>query len=238
MSNKVFKRMEIKYIIDKEKLDIILPVIKTYLSPDPYGEKTIQSLYFDTNDNCLIRNSIEKPTYKEKLRLRSYGLIKKEDIAFLELKKKYNGVVFKRRILLSEEEAMNFINKKINLKKEQIAKEIEYFINYYKDLSPKFLILYDRIAFYQLNSDLRITFDYNIRYRKTNLNLHTNLNGKLIEEVKNKVVMEIKSAYSMPIWLAKLLNENKIYKQSFSKYGEAYIYELEKSKIKEVTKVG
>lgn len=230
MSKDVFKRVEYKYLLTNEEYNSLIKIVLLHLEEDQYGPTTIQSLYFDTPSNRLIRNSLDKPLYKEKIRLRSYGLSNPSSNVFLELKKKSEGVVFKRRIKIKEEEAFDFIlhNKKPN--ENQITKEIEYFISFYQDLKPSLLILYDRGAYLEKHTTLRITFDQNIRYRKENLNLHTSLEGTLIPIIKDKVLMEVKTDSALPLWLVRFLNANKIYKTSFSKYGEAYKEETLKNK--------
>lgn len=188
----------------------------------------MQSLYFDTNDFRLIRRSIEKPFYKEKLRLRHYGFT--DENAFLELKKKCNGIVFKRRIKTS----VTGYNVDV-MKNEQISKEISYFMRFYKNLSPKILITYDRTAFVG-TGDLRITFDRNIAYRTNNLDFLKKSNETRITDF-GKILMEIKTGGAIPLWLTAFLNREKIYKTSFSKCGEAYKKEIIKTKT-EVKNVG
>lgn len=222
MKNK-FERYELKYILSLEQYGVILEEIKKHLQIDKYGESTIQSLYYDTDNYLLIRNSIEKPLYKEKLRARSYGLA--SDIVFLELKKKYNGIVYKRRVELKENEISRIINEKKY--SNQVEHEIAYFSDFYISLEPRMLLIYDRSAFYNENLDLRITLDKNIKYRIKDLNLHTSLQGELLLD-DNQVLMEIKSLKGYPLWLVKLLNSKSIYKQSFSKYGYAYQKEMKK----------
>ena len=237
MGGKVFKRVEYKYLITEEKFNSLLEEIKLHLESDKYAATTIQSLYFDTENDLLIRRSIEKPKYKEKIRLRSYGLVDEDKKVFLELKKKSEGVVFKRRIIIKEKEAFDFIINNKMPDNEQITREIDYFIKMYQPLRPAMLIMYDRIAFIDPCSNLRITFDKNIRYRKSRLNLHSDLEGELILE-NDKILMEVKSDFALPLWLVKKLSENKIYKRSFSKYGEAYCLEKIKENNKEEIKVG
>lgn len=219
MINYVFKRYELKYLITYQKYQEILPVIKNHLEHEKFNNTTIQSLYYDTKDYLLIRRSMDKPKYKEKLRLRSYGLANSEDKVFLEIKKKYDGIVYKRRVALKEEESLPYIygyNSKANT---QIEKEIAYFKRIYPDLRPMILLLYDREAYEK--DGLRITFDTNIRYRQKDLSLSKGLYGtKILND--DYILMEVKVSNALPMWLATLFSENHIYKTSFSKYGEAY----------------
>lgn len=237
MSIKVFKRVEYKYLIDENQYNDLLDEIRLHLKSDKHGMTTIQSLYFDTDNYLLIRRSIEKPKYKEKIRLRSYGLADDDKKVFLELKKKANGVVYKRRISTKERDAFSFILSGKLPDSSQITKEIDYFIKMYSSLEPSMLVLYDRTAFVDPNSNLRITFDRNVRYRTERLNLHSDLDGELI--LKNgEILMEVKSDYAIPLWFVKKLSQNRVYKRSFSKYGEAYCKELIKKKNKEEMKIG
>ncbi len=217
----VFKRHEIKYLLTPAQYSLVLTEISKRLKCDEYGETTIQSLYYDTDTWLLIRNSIERPFYKEKLRARSYGLATPDKKIFLELKKKCDKVVFKRRICLKSKELAPFINSGIGAENGQIEKEIRYFCQFYGNLKPAMLLLYDRTAYLDANSDLRITFDRNIRYRVNRLDLCSGLDGKLVLP-NGEIMMEIKTSGAYDMWLVQLLNDNGIYKTSFSKYGKAY----------------
>lgn len=224
----VFKRYELKYLLTDEKYRAVRNVIGGCLSPDVFGKTTIQSLYYDTPDDRLVRSSIEKPVFKEKLRLRAYGLSDDEKNIYVEMKRKYEDVVYKRRLACTEREAEAVISG--GFSKSQIGRELDYFLGFYGTLSPKMLIIYDREAFFDPGSDLRVTFDRNVRYRKGDLNLHTSLDGeKLLPE--GTVLMEIKSGTAFPLWLCDMLCKEKIQKQSFSKYGAAYEREYRKNII-------
>ncbi|MGN1097121.1 MAG: polyphosphate polymerase domain-containing protein [Christensenellales bacterium] len=226
----VFKRYELKYLLTKKQYVNVLNAASEHLIADSHGESTIQSLYYDTDDFRLIRRSMEKPDYKEKLRLRSYGLADKNDTVFFELKKKYSGAVYKRRIELTYKD----VDKDLP-KDSQIAREIDYFLRFYRNLSPKMLLLYDRTAYFG-EGDLRITFDNNIRYRNDRLTLSSGLDGISVLPA-DKVLMEIKTGTAIPIWLVKILSNERVVKTSFSKYGEAYRREYTLSNA-EVKKVG
>lgn len=223
----VMKRYELKYRLSKDQLDYFLERIKEHMKVDKYGLTSIASLYFDTPDFLLINRSIEKPKYKEKLRLRSYGLANKDSKTFLEIKRKNEGIVYKRRITLLEEEALNFIYNKELPSKSQISRELESFINQYSSLEPKYLVIYDRLAYYQEDSDLRVTVDINPRYRNYDLNLHTSMEGTpLLED--GGAILEIKVQHSIPLWLTEILTQGKIYQTSFSKVGTAHKEEMKK----------
>lgn len=218
MANDIFERVEIKYLLSKEQYETIMKMINQNMTPDKFGRSTIQSLYFDTDTDLLVRTSMDKPMYKEKLRLRSYGIANMDQDVFLEIKKKYDGIVYKRRIAIKQSDVLPFINGKINLD-TQIGKELNYFRDYYKTLKPSTLLIYDREAYFA--GDLRVTFDHDIKYRKFDLTLDKGFYGNLIIE-PNQVLMEIKVNGSMPFWLVNTLEMAKAYKTSFSKYGLSY----------------
>ncbi|MGN0795839.1 MAG: polyphosphate polymerase domain-containing protein [Christensenellales bacterium] len=211
----VFKRYELKYLLTAEQYYRVINAVSGSLTADSHGESTIQSLYYDTDDFRLIRRSLEKPEYKEKLRLRSYGIADKDDTVFFELKKKYSGAVYKRRIELKYGD----VDKALPTD-SKIAREIEYFKAFYQNPSPKMLLLYDHTAYFGDNG-LRLTFDKNIRYRKDRLTLSDSLDGIPVLG-GGKVLMEIKTSSAIPLWLVKILSKEQIVKTSFSKYGEAY----------------
>ena len=225
----VFKRTERKYIITLNQRKQLLELISSQICSDKFGESTVRSLYFDTDDFRLIRNSIDKPVYKEKLRLRSYSTPKADSNVFLELKKKYKGVVYKRRETLKYSEAMNYLNTRSKPIDTQIMKEIDWTMNYYNGLKPKMFIAYDRTAFYSKeDSNLRITFDKNVRFRNYDLELGKGSYGNLILD-SGLCIMEIKILNSMPLWLSNALTQLKIYPSSFSKYGTAYAITKDKN---------
>lgn len=219
----VFKRYELKYLITKEQKDKILYAIKPYMALDKYGRTIIRNLYYDTDDYLLIRRSIEKPSYKEKLRVRSYCNAESENTVFVELKKKYKHVVYKRRISLAENEAMSWLSNDNHCNKAtQISNEIDYFLQYYKTLHPTVFLSYEREAYFtKEKSDFRLTFDDNILFRTEDLSLKSEVYGTPILE-DGLVLMEIKCSGGIPLWMTRILSENHIYKTSFSKYGTVY----------------
>ena len=230
INNKVdilaMSRHEIKYVLTKQQLNNIIQFLSGHMKVDEYGKTSIASLYYDTADYRLVRTSIEKPEYKEKIRLRSYGLASYDSRVFLELKRKVSGYVYKRRIALKENEVNALFDN--NYHEDQIAKEINYFTNFYQNLMPAFLIIYDRVAYFDPNSDLRLTLDLNPRYRIHDLNLHTSMEGESLLEDEG-AILELKVQSSIPMWLSEFLSKNNIYQSSFSKVGEAYKKEMLKS---------
>lgn len=219
----VFKRYELKYMLTLEQKEMILNAMEPYMLPDKYGRSTIRNIYFDDDSYRLIRRSIERPVYKEKLRVRSYDLAKSDSTVFVELKKKYQMVVYKRRLALPEGDAMKWIGRQeVPLESTQISREIDYFIDFYGNLTPKVFLSYEREAFFDREgSDFRITFDENILARTDDLTLCSPPYGKQILD-SGKVLMELKCAGAIPLWMVAILSREKIYKTSFSKYGTAY----------------
>ncbi len=218
----IFKRIEKKYRINTLQKEALLAKVGGYLKPDEYGKSTICSIYLDTPNYRLIRNSIEAIAYKEKIRLRSYGVPKDSTKVFLELKKKYKGVVYKRRISMTLKQAMDYLEKGIKPEDSQIMREIDYAMKFYDTPSPSIYIAYEREAFYAEDiPSLRITFDSNVRYRGDKLLLqHGDEGKKLIAD--DELLLEIKTDGSMPLWLSHSLTECGILPSSFSKCGTAY----------------
>ena len=227
-SNQVFERYELKYLLTREEYEIVKEELLKYMQVDKYGIATIQSVYYDTPDYKLIRASLDKPAFKEKIRLRSYGLASDDNKCYLEIKRKAEGLVYKRRIPINEQDAVNFMGYKNNLDNSQISKEIKYFRDYYKNLTPSMVIIYERESFFKENSEVRVTFDFNPRYRTYDLNLHTSLDGMPLCE-GDEVFMEIKVLHNMPLWLTNILTKTKVKRKSISKYGEAYKKEKAKN---------
>ena len=219
----VFKRYELKYMLTLEQKARILEAMAPYMALDKYGRTTIRNIYFDTDNYRLIRHSIEKPAYKEKLRIRSYKKATPSSTVYVELKKKYDSVVYKRRMSLSEDEAMDWVTGQMHCKEEtQISGEIDYFLDYYETLHPVVFLSYEREAYFcKDGSDFRVTFDDHILCRQEDLSLESDVWGTpLLEE--GKVLMEIKCSGGIPLWMTHVLSQEHIYKTSFSKYGTAY----------------
>lgn len=219
----IFKRYEMKYLLTGQQKKSILQEMKPYMKLDQYGRTTIRNIYLDTDNFRLIRRSLEKPVYKEKLRLRSYQTAEPEDPVFVELKKKYKSVVYKRRLILTESQAMTCFRQGLPLPvHSQIADEIEYFRSYYKELYPTVFLSYEREAFYAVDgSDFRVTFDEHILYRRSDLSLGSSIYGTPLAE-ESQTLMEIKTAGGLPLWMSHALSRLKLYRTSFSKYGAAY----------------
>ncbi len=239
----IFSRVEIKYLLTLSQRDELLELMKNRMVKDPHGRSTIRNIYYDTESFILARRSIEKPVYKEKLRVRSYTSSSLDEPVYVELKKKCKKTVFKRRIIVPQRDALNFLsgselpedefdNPESKPSDKQIAKEIKYFRDIYKTLRPVVFLSYDRQAYFDKeDKDFRITFDTNIRYRTTDLSLEYEPGGELLLD-PDKTIMEIKLVGGMPLWLSRFLSDKQIFKASFSKYGNAYKDMLEKGVIK------
>lgn len=237
-----FKRYEIKYLITERQKEEIVTVMEPYMRPDAYGRTTIRNLYMDTDSFLLARRSIEKPCYKEKLRIRSYKKPENEDDVYVEIKKKFDSVVYKRRIEMKKLQADRWLaegssileqklscgedgherkNWDIDAISTQICKEIDYFTGHYENLHPVVFLSYDREAYYAPDGDFRVTFDENILARDDALRLDGEIGGvKLLDE--GYFLMELKTGDAIPLWMTRLLTNEKIYPTSFSKYGTYY----------------
>lgn len=218
-----FERYEIKYLLNAQQKEQLLRAMRGQMQLDQFGRSTIRNIYYDTDTFRLIRRSLEKPAYKEKLRIRSYRQVQPDEPVFVELKKKFQSVVYKRRLVLPEEQAMTSFHTGDALPvQSQIADEIEYFRAYYRTLRPTVFLSYEREAFYALDgSDFRITFDENIRYRCQDFSLGSPVYGTPLLS-SGQTLMEIKTAGGMPLWITHALTEHGIFPTSFSKYGAAY----------------
>ena len=226
----VFKRIEKKYLLSEAQQEALLQRIGAHLKPDEYGRSTVLSLYLDTPDRRIIRTSIEAVDYKEKLRLRSYGTAGADSTVFLELKKKFGGVVYKRRAAMTLAEAERYLRTGIKPFESQIMSELDWAMRLYGRPKGAMLIACEREAWFdEAHPDLRLTFDRNIRCRENELRLDRGSAGTALLP-KNTVLLEIKTAGAMPLWLADALDAEGILPGSFSKYGEAYLRTLEKKK--------
>lgn len=219
----VFKRYEMKYLLTQAQKKQILSAMQPYMKLDDYGRTTIRNIYYDTPSYRLVRQSLERPCYKEKLRIRSYTQADPFTPIYVELKKKYDGVVYKRRIALPEKEAMEWIAGTAPCWTDaQIVREIDYFKDFYGHLAPKVFLSYEREAYYALDgSDFRVTFDESILCRQRNLSLRDSPWGTPLLNA-GQTLMEIKCAGGIPLWMTEVLSKQMLYKSSFSKYGAAY----------------
>lgn len=217
---KSFKRHEIKYLITINQYINLMDYLSDKVEKDVFYKSTIYNVYYDTDNFELIRKSIEKPIYKEKLRIRSYDKPTLDSSVYVELKKKYDHIVYKRREKIAYKYVLN--NSFLEGAETQIYKEIKYFNDFYGGLTPKMFLSYEREAYYfKDDKQIRITFDTNIKYRTENVNLLPSISDiKLLPN--NLVLMELKVPFSIPYNLAKYLSSEKIFKTPFSKYGTAY----------------
>ena len=239
MDEKIFNRVEKKYLIDKGQYRSIMIPIRKFMEHDGYYKSGVYNIYYDNDNYDLIIQSIEQPIFKEKLRVRYY---KGYDKVFFEIKTKLrhgtfkdedmdNNLGYKRRVIITQQDYNDFINKKAPFLEVanrhieegtdlQIAKEIDYLINL-MDLKPRILMYYDRESYIN-DKDLRITFDKNLSYREKNINFNKKThNQKYFTDDKN-IIMEIKTSSAMPMWLVKKLSAEQIYPQRFSKIGHIY----------------
>ncbi len=221
MTVSIIDRTEQKYFLTDYQYCQLFKQIQDKIEEDIYFKETIYNLYFDNDEYELINRSINKPIYKEKVRLRSYEKPNSDTLVFLEIKKKFQDVSNKRRIELTYAEALNYIEKGlVPHHDKQITKEIDYCFKSYH-LKPKIRILYDRVAYHLVNDDtFRITFDHNIHYNTNYLQLLEDDSDKMLFE--SGYIMEIKTLRALPIWLSDMLLQLKIYPISYSKVGKVY----------------
>ena len=219
----VFRRVELKYLLTEGQRANVLRAMEPYMERDAYGRTVIRNLYFDTEQYRMIRRSIEKPTYKEKLRLRSYALAEEDSTVFVELKKKYDHVVYKRRMAMTERQAMGWLcGGQASPTDSQIAREIDYVTRFYGDLRPTVFLSYAREAYFcRDGGTFRVTFDDEILCRRDGLSLTLPPGGEPIL-ASGMYLMELKCVGGIPLWMTRALSEQGLYKTSFSKYGTAY----------------
>ena len=222
MAQTVFNRCEKKYLMPEPVYRELRRRLRPHMQEDQYGLHTICNIYYDTPGFDLIRRSIEKPVYKEKLRLRSYGIPTMDSTVYLEIKKKYQKVVNKRRIPLTLREAYDYVERGIRPQRDcPILREIDFFLMRYP-LRRGVYLAYDRIALFETaNPDFRVTFDQNIRSRSVDMGLEQGDSGTLLLP-KGYYLMESKIMGATPLWFARILSELQIYPVSFSKYGNIY----------------
>lgn len=231
MVTKTFKRYEIKYFVTPVQFDAIRAVLDGRMKLDSYckngGSYTIYNLYFDTDNDDVIRRSLEKPYYKEKLRMRSYTMPTcGEDIVFLELKKKIGGIVAKRRAVMTYSQATDFLDKGRvpelgTYEDRQVLSEIMSFIRR-NTVKPKVFISYDRIAYFDKNDpEFRVSFDRSILTRRSDVSLTAGDFGMELLDTDD-ILMEIKCSGSIPFWLCRMMSDMGIRKTAFSKYGTEY----------------
>ncbi len=221
-----FQRKENKYLISKEQQKALLAMIGDHLIIDEYGESTISNIYLDTPQHYLIRESIDvteddKP-YKEKVRIRAYGIPGADDNTFIELKKKFKGIVYKRRITTTLAKAERYLKEGVLPEDSQIMREIDWTMKKYGMPAPSIMVFYERLGYFDKDQPcIRITFDRNTRYRMDDLSYEYGTGGKLLFTDDTRI-MEIKASGAYPLWLADALDRLNIRKQSFSKVATAY----------------
>ena len=241
MSIEVFNRYEKKFLVNQKTYEEIMAKLSDHMTLDAYNKEngfyTISNIYYDTETDDLIKKSLSKPVYKEKLRLRAYGVTSLDDKVYLEIKKKYKGLVNKRRTTLTLREAYAFIETQQMPEKKpyhnrQVLKEIAFFMQQY-DLKASTYIAYDRKALFC--EELRVTFDTNIRTRRADLGLELGDEGRPLLE-SGQWLMEVKAEKTLPMWFVRILSEYKIYSTSFSKYGKEYLTRNEAENTIDISK--
>lgn len=218
----VFKRKEVKYLLTEAQLAALRPVMETHMEPDAFAHSSISNLYYDTPDFRMLRRSQEKPVYKEKLRLRSYGVPDEETQVFPEIKKKAEGIVYKRRVSMPYGDAIRYLSRRRPGEDGQIFQELDWMLISYGSLAPRIFLSYERDSWKgREEPSLRLTLDREILWRTEALDLRRGAWGEPLLE-PNQVLMEVKISNAAPLWLAEALSENGIFPISFSKCGRAF----------------
>ena len=221
----VFARRETKYIISSAARARIERLLPYHMYPDEYGRSLVSSIYYDTPDYLLIRRSLDSPLYKEKLRLRGYGRVCDDSTVYAEIKKKFDMVVYKRRLGMNHTFARGYLSggwSDSPITNDQIEHELRYMLSRYQSLRPSAYVSCERQAYYAYEDrDFRVTFDENILGRTSELSLCAGAYGSELLDA-GSVLMEVKSGSSIPLWFCQILSEERLYKSSFSKYGSIY----------------
>ncbi len=222
VAQEIFRRVEEKYVLSRAQCAQLLRRLGDRIVLDAYGRHTIRNIYFDTPDFRLVRASIDATVYKEKLRLRGYGLVGGDDTVFLELKKKVKGIVYKRRVAMTLPEANGYLSGGGAPRGAQILREIDYFARLYRPLLPRVFLAYERCAYvFAENPEMRLTLDENVRARMDDVRLDGSDAGEAVMGA-GEVLMELKIPGAIPVWLSKTLAELGIFSRGFSKYGAYY----------------
>ena len=218
----VFKRKEVKYLLTEAQLAALRPALETNMEPDAFAHSSISNLYYDTPDFRMLRRSQEKPVYKEKLRLRGYGLPDEETQVFPEIKKKAEGIVYKRRVRMPYGDAIRYLSRRRPGGDGQIFQELNWMLLAYGSLAPRIFLSYERDSWKgREEPSLRLTLDREILWRTEALDLRRGAWGEPLLE-PGQVLMEVKITNAAPLWLAEALSENGIFPISFSKCGRAF----------------
>ena len=218
----VFKRKEVKYLLTEAQLAALRPALETHMELDAFAHSSISNLYYDTPDFRMLRRSQEKPVYKEKLRLRGYGVPDEETQVFPEIKKKAEGIVYKRRVRMPYGDAIHYLSRRRPGGDGQIFQELNWMLLAYGSLAPRIFLSYERDSWKgREEPSLRLTLDREILWRTEALDLRRGAWGEPLLE-PGQVLMEVKITNAAPLWLAEALSENGIFPISFSKCGRAF----------------
>lgn len=218
----VFKRREVKYLVERDDLPRLKQAMLERMRPDEHGRSTLCNVYLDTPDHLLIRRSLEHPLYKEKLRVRSYGVAQPDSPAFIEIKKKYRSTVYKRRVAMTQRGAADYLLRGIRPSDNQVVREIDFLMQRYEGMRPAVFLSYEREAFFaQDDREFRITFDDNVLWRDEDVSLTGGIGGEALLP-PGRVLMEVKAGGAYPLWASRMLSDFQLYPASFSKYGRAY----------------
>lgn len=231
MAIEVFKRYELKYLLHWDAYIAFRERLLPYMQYDTYGNAdgkyNIISLYYESEEKDIYYETMNKLPFRQKLRLRVYDQADLSSPSFIEVKQKFKNVVNKRRTVIPLNEAYSILSKpydeqlieQVESSNPQILKEALHFKNLY-ELKPATIVSYDRQALsgvLENESDLRVTFDYNLMCRTDDLRLENGPEGMYFLD-REMVILEVKVSNSVPFWLARLLSEFNFTQQGFSKF--------------------
>ncbi len=241
-----FQRREKKIIMDSSLLPDILQTVSEFMNPDSYNLNGIPydicNIYFDNGNRDVTRHSVSKPFFKEKLRLRCYGIPTEDSKVFFELKKKTAKIGTKRRAVLSLNDYYRFLSEgyvdpSSQYINKRVLAEIANFIDTYS-AEPSVYLSYKRIAFFgKEDPNLRLTFDTEIRTRNYDLRPELGIYGELLLP-KDKTIAEIKFSGAAPMWFAALMSKHGLEFSPYSKIGKEYELKiLNKNNSEETIKI-
>lgn len=217
-----FKRKEVKYLLDSSQKNALMPILESHMEPDAFPHSSISNLYYDTPDFQMVRRSLEKPQYKEKLRLRCYCTPEDNSPAFPEIKKKAQGIVYKRRVRMPYAESLAYLAGENVHPSGQVFRELDWLLGAYPNLAPRVFLSYERDSWKGLEDpELRLTMDREILWRAYGLDLRQGPWGDSLL-TPGQTLMEIKFPGAAPLWLSRALSDIGAFPVSFSKYGRAY----------------
>jgi len=218
-------RHELKYLITEAQAAVIVERIRPFMRPDHHsggGQYPLVSLYLDSEDLRLCRESLDGVKNRYKLRIRSYS-DDPDSISFFEIKRRINQIIVKSRARVRHRDVGLILAQGITAfsgtedNRENLAQFLFYRRQIHAD--PVVRVRYTRQAFEsRFDDDVRVTFDRRISLNITRAPV-LDLNGFGWQRPpEHGVVLEIKFTHGYPAWLARMARELGLRQQSISKY--------------------